>query len=130
MSFFNVKDYADVTNQIGGNTDTIIAITLGQHFWSFPTQLFIRRLLNVRKAIENMFLWSLTTKIIIKSENTRETYVHMECFSDFYGYIQYLLVKNIFSGLNVWMIDPWDRTIAFRSYVNPPDIILKNQIYL
>ncbi|KAM5135052.1 NXPE family member 1-like [Mantella aurantiaca] len=132
LSFFNVRDYADVTNQInqvGGNSDTVIVITLGQHFRAFPIYLFIRRLLNVRKAIENMFLRSPDTKIIIKSENTRGINLDVERFSDFHGYIQYLLVKEIFRGLNVGMIDAWDMSVAFGSFlVHPPEFIVRNQI--
>nr|DBA22280.1 TPA: hypothetical protein GDO54_013319 [Pyxicephalus adspersus] len=132
LSFFNARDYADAAhqiNQIGGNSDTIIVITLGQHFRAFPISVFIRRLLKVRKAIENMFLRSPDTKIIIKSENTREINLDVERFSDFHGYIQYLLVKDIFSGLNVGMIDVWDMTTAFGSFnVHPSETILKNQI--
>ncbi|XP_018414056.1 PREDICTED: NXPE family member 1-like, partial [Nanorana parkeri] len=132
MSFFDITNYADVPhqiNQIGGNSDTVIVITLGQHFRPFPISLFIRRLLNVRKAIENMFLRSPNTKIIIKSENTREINLDVERFSDFHGYIQYLLVKDIFSGLNVGMIDAWDMTVAYGSFNgHPPEIVLKNQI--
>ncbi|XP_040186820.1 NXPE family member 1-like [Rana temporaria] len=132
LSFFNARDYADVPHQIdqiGGNSDTVIVITLGQHFRAFPISLFIRRLLNVRKAIENLFSRSPNTKVIIKSENIREINLDVERFSDFHGYIQYLLVKDIFNGLNVGMIDVWDMTVAFKSFnVHPPEIVLKNQI--
>ncbi|XP_077316088.1 NXPE family member 1-like [Lithobates pipiens] len=132
LSFFNTRDYADVPHQIdqiGGTSDTVVVITLGQHFRPFPVSLFIKRLFNVRKAIENLFLRSPNTKVIIKSENIREINLDVERFSDFHGYIQYLLVKDIFSGLNVGMIDAWDMTIAFNSFnVHPPEIVIKNQI--
>ncbi|CAH2311571.1 Hypothetical predicted protein [Pelobates cultripes] len=132
LSFFTLKDYATVTNEIdrlAGGPQTIIVIALGQHFRPFPLPLFVRRLLNVRKAIERLFLRSPETKVIIKSENTREIKTDVERFSDFHGYIQYLLVKDVFKGLNIGMIDAWDMTVAFDSNAaHPPEIVIKNQI--
>ncbi|MEE6484591.1 hypothetical protein FKM82_013930 [Ascaphus truei] len=132
QSFFTVKDYASVPREIdrlGGGPHTVIVLALGQHFRPFPLTLFIRRVLNVRKAIERLFLRSPDTKVIIKSENTREINPDVERFSDFHGYIQYLLVKDIFQGLNVGVIDAWDMTTAFGSFnVHPPETVIKNQI--
>ncbi|KAM4702956.1 NXPE family member 1-like [Rhinophrynus dorsalis] len=134
QSFFTVKDYASVPNEIdrlAGGPHTVIVIALGQHFRPFPVTLFIRRLLNVRDAVERLFLRSPDTKIIIRSENTREQNPDVERFSDFHGYVQYLLVKDIFQGLNVGVIDAWDMTTAFGSFdVHPPEIVIKNQINL
>ncbi|KAM5135057.1 NXPE family member 1-like [Mantella aurantiaca] len=132
MSFFNVKDHAYIPNELdrlAGGSNTIIVISIGQHFRPFPFPLFIKRLLNIRQAIESLFLRSPYTKVIIKSENTRETNPDVERFSDFYGYIQYLLVKDIFQGLNVGMIDAWDMSTAFGSRdVHPPEPVVKTMM--
>ncbi|XP_053325029.1 NXPE family member 1-like [Spea bombifrons] len=132
QSFYTVKDYASVPQEIDrlpGGPYTIIVIALGQHFRPFPLSLFIKRILNVRKALERLFLRSPDTKVIIKSENTREISTDVERFSDFHGYIQYILVKDIFKGLNVGVIDAWDMTTAFGSFVvHPPETVIKNQI--
>ncbi|XP_073428827.1 NXPE family member 1-like isoform X1 [Dendrobates tinctorius] len=134
QSFFSMKDHAYIANEIdriGGGANTIIVISVGQHFRPFPLDLFIRRVLNIRKSIEHLFLRSPDTKVIVKSENTREMNNDVERFSDFHGYIQYLLVKDIFRGLNIGVIDAWDMTTAYGSYnVHPPEIVIKNQINL
>ncbi|KAM5135741.1 LOW QUALITY PROTEIN: NXPE family member 1-like [Mantella aurantiaca] len=134
QSFFNVKNHVYIVNELdrlAGGSNTIFVISIGQHFRPFPFPLFIKRLLNIRQAIESLFLQSPDTKVIIKSENTRETYPDVERFSDFYGYIQYLLVKDIFLGLNVGMIDAWDMSTAFGSRnVHPPEPVVKSQINL
>ncbi|XP_077316078.1 NXPE family member 1-like [Lithobates pipiens] len=134
MSFFNVKTHSYITNeldQLSGGSNTIVVIAVGQHFRPFPFPVFIKRLLSIRRAIESLFLRSPDTKVIIKSENTREINPDVERVSDFHGYIQYLLVKDIFSGLNVGMIDAWDMTTAFGSRnVHPPEPVVKNQINL
>ncbi|KAM4652726.1 NXPE family member 1-like [Discoglossus pictus] len=132
VNFYNVKDHAYVTQEIdslGGNPYTVIIIALGQHFRPFPLVVYIRRLLNVRKAIERLFQRSPDTKVIIKLENTREINTDVERCSDFHGYVQYLLTKDVFQGLSVGIIDAWDMTIAFGSYdLHPPETVISNQI--
>ncbi|KAM4033626.1 NXPE family member 1-like isoform 2-T2 [Anomaloglossus baeobatrachus] len=132
--YYTVKDHAYIASEIdrvGGDPNIIIVISLGQHFRPYPLNMFIRRVLGIRQAIENLFLRSPDTKVIIKSENTREMNNDVERFSDFHGYIQYLLVKDIFKGLNVGVIDAWDMTTAYECYdVHPQEIFIKNQINL
>ncbi|XP_068118208.1 NXPE family member 1-like [Hyperolius riggenbachi] len=133
-TFYPVRDHSYVPNEIdrlAGGSNTIIVITLGQHFRSSPLPLYIRRLLNVRKALEDLFLRSPDTKVFIKSENTREISLDIERFSDYHGYIQYLICKRIFRDLNVGLIDAWDMSIAFNSNnLHPPQVVVKNQINL
>ncbi|KAM5135742.1 NXPE family member 1-like [Mantella aurantiaca] len=132
--FYNVKDHAYIANELdrlAGGSNTIIVIAVGQHFRPFPLPLFIKRLLNIRQAIESLFIRSPNTKVIIKSENTREIYPDVERFSDFHGYVQSLIVKDIFRGLDVGMIDARDMSIAFGSRnAHPPEPIVKSQINL
>ncbi|KAM9296187.1 NXPE family member 1-like [Gastrophryne carolinensis] len=129
---YSVKDHGYVANEIdrlAGGEDTIIAITLSHHFRYFPLQIFIRRLLNVRRAIERLFLRSPDTKVIIKTGNSVELVFDVERTSDFHGYVQYLLTKEIFSGLNVGLVDAWDMNLASGSYnVHPVEYIIHNQI--
>lgn len=118
-------------DQILGDKNTAIVITIGQHFRPLPIDIFIRRAINIRKAIERLFLRSPTTKVILKMENIREMHIDTERFGDFHGYIQYLIIKDIFSVLNVGVIDAWDMTIAYgTNNVHPPDHVIGNQIDL
>ncbi|XP_041425150.1 NXPE family member 1 isoform X2 [Xenopus laevis] len=129
---FTVKDYSTVNQEIDrleGGPQTVFVFSLGHHFRPFPITLFINRLLNTRKAIERLFLRSPDTKVIIRTENTREQSVAMDRFSDFYGYIQYQLTKDIFQGLNVGIIDAWDMSIASGAFeLHPSASTVKNQI--
>ncbi|EPY83423.1 hypothetical protein CB1_000569017 [Camelus ferus] len=87
------------------------------------------RAINIQKAIERLFLRSPKTKVILKTENTREMYLNAELFSDFHGHIQNLIMRGIFEGLNVGVIDAWDMTIAYDTRnVHPPDYVIGNQI--
>ncbi|XP_075460230.1 NXPE family member 4-like [Ascaphus truei] len=132
--FYSVKDDAYVGEEIdrlAGGPHTVIAISLGQHFRPFPLSLFIRRVINVRGAVKRLFLRSPETKVIIKAENTRESSIDAERFSDFHGYIQYLIVKDLFQDLRVAVVDAWDITIACNSYnVHPTENVIMNQVHM
>ncbi|XP_018424803.1 PREDICTED: NXPE family member 1-like [Nanorana parkeri] len=116
--FFYFMDDMYTSRQIDrqpGGKDTIFVITMGQHFRQFPLKLFIRRALNIRRAVERLFLRSPETKIIIKTENTRETNAPPERIGDFHGYTQYIVLREVFQGVNVGFVDAWDMTVASAS---------------
>ncbi|XP_075822143.1 NXPE family member 2-like [Microtus pennsylvanicus] len=129
---FSVKDDNYIPreiDQVAGDSRTAIVITLGQHFRPFPINIFIRRAINIRKAIERLFLRSPETKVIIKTENIREVNENAEIFSDFHGNIQNLILRNIFRDLNVGIIDAWDMTIAYHCEdVHPSTSVIESQV--
>ncbi|XP_012663611.2 NXPE family member 2 [Otolemur garnettii] len=129
---FSVKDENYISREIdrvAGDNNTTIVITLGQHFRPFPVNIFIRRVINIQKAIDRLFLRSPETKVILKTENIREIPQNAEMFSDFHGYIQNLIMRDIFTDLNVGIIDAWDMTIAYcANNVHPPYYVIENQV--
>ncbi|XP_056389505.1 NXPE family member 4-like [Hyla sarda] len=131
-TFYSIKEDAYMARQIdriGGGENTIIVLTLGQHFRPFPLRVFIRSAINVRKAVERLFIRSPRTKVIIKEENARDMDIDMERFSDFYGYVQYLLLRDIFHGMNVGFVDGLDMSIAYAcDVIHPPLEVLENII--
>ncbi|XP_063788499.1 NXPE family member 2-like [Pseudophryne corroboree] len=131
-TFYSIKEDAYMArqiDQIGGGVNTIIVLTLGQHFRPFPLRTFIRSVINVRKAIERLFLRSPRTRVIIKEENARDMDIDMERFSDFHGHVQYLVLREIFNGLNVGFVDGLDMSIAYAcNVIHPPLEVLENLI--
>ncbi|XP_059960356.1 NXPE family member 4-like [Mesoplodon densirostris] len=129
---YSVKEIeyiARVIDRTGGEKNTIIVISVGQHFRPFPIDVFIRRALSIHDAVQRLLLRSPDTVVIIKAENIREMHSDVERFSDFHGYIQYLAIKDIFQDLNVGIIDAWDITIAYgTNNVHPPQSVVRNQI--
>ncbi|KAM9305433.1 uncharacterized protein PAF06_013989 [Gastrophryne carolinensis] len=121
--FYYFKEDLYTSRQIdqrAGGKDTIFVITMGQHFRQFPIKIFIKRALNIRRAVEKLFARSPDTKVIIKSENTRETYSPVEIQGDFHGYTQYLVLREVFQGLNVGFVDAWDMTVASATAIVHP----------
>ncbi|KAJ1121463.1 hypothetical protein NDU88_009571 [Pleurodeles waltl] len=132
MTFFPIPNDACVINQINeltGNSYTVVVITLAHHFRPFPLEVFIRRVVGVRSAVERLLRRSPQTKVIVKMENTRELHPDAETNSDFHGYVQYLVMKHIFEGLNVGVIDAWDMTVALATQNgHPPEHVIQNQL--
>ncbi|XP_075035260.1 NXPE family member 4-like isoform X1 [Mixophyes fleayi] len=131
-TFYSIKEDAYMArqiDQIGGGENTIIVLTLGQHFRPFPLRTFIRSAINIRRAIERLFYRSPRTRVIIKEENAREMDIDMERFSDFHGHVQYLVLRDIFHGLNVGFVDVLDMSIAYAcNVIHPPLEVLENII--
>lgn len=131
---YSVKEMEYIARTIdrtGGGKNTVIVISLGQHFRPFPIDVFIRRTLNIHRAVQRLLLRSPDTQVFIKAENIRELNSDVERFADFHGYINYLVIKDIFQDLNVGFIDAWDITIAYgTNNVHPPSLVIKNQISL
>ncbi|XP_075687575.1 NXPE family member 4-like [Rhinoderma darwinii] len=122
--FYYFKEDMYTSRQIdqrGGGQDTIFVITMGQHFRQFPIKLYIRRAINIRRAVERLLIRSPETKVIIKTENTREGVAPQERIGDFHGYSQYLVLREVFQGINVGFVDAWDMTVAASTEsVHPP----------
>ncbi|XP_042331562.1 NXPE family member 1-like isoform X1 [Sceloporus undulatus] len=115
---YTVKDHSYVARDIdnvAGDRDTTIVICLGQHFRPFPIQLFIRRVVNIRRAVQRLLLRSPDMRVIIKGENIREMEVDQERFGDIQGYAQSVALKEVFRDLNVAFIDAWDITVAYNT---------------
>ncbi|XP_075142177.1 NXPE family member 4-like [Leptodactylus fuscus] len=129
-SFYYFKEDLYTSRQIdqcAGGRNTIIVITMGQHFRQFPLKIFIRRALNIRRALERLFLRSPDTKVIMKTENTREIHAPVERQGDFLGYMQYLVFKEVFQGINVGFVNAWDMTVASATAaVHPPSYTLQS----
>ncbi|XP_054853163.1 NXPE family member 1-like isoform X2 [Eublepharis macularius] len=132
--FYSIKDDHYVPraiDRVAGGESTAVVLTLGQHFRPFPMNIFVRRLLNVREAIQRLHLRSPGTRVIVKAENIREIYIDPERLGDVHGYPQNLVTRNIFRGLNIGFIDAWDMTTAYATNdVHPHNHVVWSQIVM
>ncbi|XP_056398479.1 NXPE family member 4-like [Hyla sarda] len=132
MDYASVKEEHSIPREIdllGGNQYTVIALNIGAHFRLFPVHHYIRRLLNIRRAVERLLLRSPQTKVIIKTENTSEMVNQYEGTSDFHAYVHYLIMEIIFKGLNVGFVNGWDMTTAFNTNeIHPPEHYIRNEV--
>ncbi|XP_069495801.1 NXPE family member 4-like [Ambystoma mexicanum] len=118
-------------DRIGGHQNMVIIFTAGTHFKGFPLHIYIRRVINIRKAIQRLLLRSPATKVILKTENTAAYRDPIEAVSDLHGYFQYLIMNSLMKGLNIATIDAWDMTTAAATNdLHPPPVIIQNEISL
>ncbi|XP_068090901.1 NXPE family member 1-like isoform X1 [Hyperolius riggenbachi] len=114
---------------IGGNQYTVIVLNIGVHFRLFPVHHFIRRLYNIRRAIERLFLRSPESKVIIKTENVSEMMGEYEGMSDLHASVHYFVMETIFKDINVGFLNGWDMTTAFDSrQIHPPESYVRNEV--
>ncbi|XP_073512725.1 NXPE family member 2-like [Phyllobates terribilis] len=132
LAFVSLREERSIPREIdliGGNEHTVIALNIGVHFRLFPVHHYIRRLLNIRHAIERLFLRSPETKVIIKTENTSEMENEYEGMSDFHAYIHYFIMEIIFKDLNVGFVNGWDMTTAFNTnQIHPQEPYIRNEV--
>ncbi|XP_018081230.1 NXPE family member 4 isoform X2 [Xenopus laevis] len=116
---------------IGGHDKTVIVLNIGCHFRSYPVHHYIRRLVNIRRALVRLFRRSPETKVILKTENLSAISNSYEINSDFHGFVHYFVFKLIFKDLNVGFVNGWDMTNAFDAKeVHPPPEYIQNEIDL
>ncbi|XP_040271845.1 NXPE family member 4-like [Bufo bufo] len=132
LDFVSLREERSIPREIdliGGNKHTVIALNIGVHFRLFPVHHYIRRLLNIRRAIERLFLRSPETKVIIKTENTSEMGGEYEGMSDFHAYVHYFIMEIIFKDLNVGFVHGWDMTTAFNTnQIHPGENYVRNEV--
>uniref|UniRef100_A0A3B3QNM4 NXPE C-terminal domain-containing protein n=1 Tax=Paramormyrops kingsleyae TaxID=1676925 RepID=A0A3B3QNM4_9TELE len=111
--------------------DTVVVIGVGQHFRAYPLELFVRRLLSLRGAIQRLQARSPGTRIFIKLENTRELSSEPERFSDWHGHLQNLAQRKVFGDLKVGFVDAWEMTVAANTFViHPNPTIIASEVAL
>lgn len=66
----NLHYISNEIEDLAGGPHTVIAFNLGVHFTTFPTDIFTRRVLRIRKAVLDLLQRAPETTVIIKTVNT------------------------------------------------------------
>ncbi|XP_044151107.1 NXPE family member 3-like [Bufo gargarizans] len=117
----------ELDNIGGGDNDLVIVINCMAHFASFPVKFYLQRIRNIRNAVVRLLKRSPQTKVIIKSGNTGFLYEHG---SDWLSFQLDTLMRAVFSGLPVALIDAWQMTSChyLPKDIHPQKIIIKNMV--
>ncbi|XP_008106015.2 NXPE family member 3 isoform X1 [Anolis carolinensis] len=122
---------ANELNRIVGGKNTVIAITIWSHFSTFPVEVYIRRLRNIRRSIIRLLDRSPKTQIVIKTANVQELGPEVSLFnSDWYSVQLDIIMRKMFSGIGVHFVDAWEMSLAhyLPHKLHPDDVIVKNQL--
>ncbi|XP_015732777.1 NXPE family member 3 isoform X1 [Coturnix japonica] len=122
---------ANELNGIVGGRNTVIAITIWSHFSTFPVEVYIRRLRNIRRAVIQLLDRSPKTLIVIRTANVQELGPEVSLFnSDWYSLQLDSVMRKMFSGIAVHFVDAWEMSLAhyLPHNLHPKEVIVRNQI--
>ncbi|XP_075446218.1 NXPE family member 3 isoform X1 [Ascaphus truei] len=116
---------------IVGGGNTVVALTIWSHFSTFPVEVYIRRLRNIRASVLRLLERSPSTAIVIRSANVQELGPEVSLFnSDWFSLQLDSIMRSMFAGLDVFIVDAWEMSLAhyLPHALHPEPVIIKNQI--
>ncbi|XP_012635122.1 NXPE family member 3 isoform X4 [Microcebus murinus] len=122
---------ANELNSIVGGKNTVVAIAVWSHFSTFPLEVYIRRLRNIRRAVVQLLDRSPKTVVVIRTANAQELGPEVSLFnSDWYNFQLDTILRRMFSGVGVYLVDAWEMTLAhyLPHKLHPDEVIVKNQL--
>uniref|UniRef100_UPI0037E9768C NXPE family member 3-like n=1 Tax=Semicossyphus pulcher TaxID=241346 RepID=UPI0037E9768C len=136
ISFRNVpiSQLRYIANEIDGVTggdNTVIVFGIWAHFANYPMELFIRRLQSIRRAVVRLLNRAPGTLVVIRTPSLRDLSLYAALtHSDWYSLQQDKVLRAMFEGLKVRLVDAWEMTVAHHlpHLLHPPPPIIKNMI--
>ncbi|XP_067897011.1 NXPE family member 3-like isoform X1 [Heterodontus francisci] len=131
LSSQHLKYISNALDEIKGGKDTVIGITLWAHVTTYSVEVYIRRLQNIRRSIVQLLGRNPDTVVVIKTANVRALTQHYSLYhSDWYSYQFDLVMRKMFTGINVAFADAWEMTLAhyLPHDIHPKQVIIKNEI--
>ncbi|XP_049422955.1 NXPE family member 3-like isoform X2 [Epinephelus fuscoguttatus] len=122
---------ANELDDITGGTNTVVVLGIWSHFSTFPMEVYIQRLQNIRKAVVRLLDRAPGTVVIIRTGNPKAlTLYETITNSDWYTLQRDKVLRATFKGLNVHLIDAWEMVLAHHlpHSLHPQPPIIKNMI--
>ncbi|XP_024140920.1 NXPE family member 3 [Oryzias melastigma] len=122
---------ANELDHIDGSPNTVVAIGVWSHFSTFPVDVYIRRLQSIRKAVVRLLSRAPDTLVVIRTANPKALTVYEALTnSDWYSIQRDKLLREVFKGLNVHLVDAWEMGLAHHlpHNLHPQPPIIKNQV--
>lgn len=114
-----------------GGRDTVVVVTVWSHFSTFPVEVYIRRLRNIRRALLRLLDRAPDTLVFVRTANLQALDPEVSLYnSDWYSLQLDTVLRAMFRGLPVVMVDAWEMTLAhgLPHALHPPPTIVKNMI--
>ncbi|XP_042367280.1 NXPE family member 3-like [Plectropomus leopardus] len=131
ISTSELRYIANELNDLKGGTNTVVVFGIWAHFGSFPMEVYIRRLQNIRRAMVRLLDRAPGTMVIIRTGNPQSlsfTPYSSLTNSDWYSLQLNKVLRAMFKGLNVHLINAWEMVLAHHlpHNLHPQPIIIKN----
>lgn len=118
---------------LSGGPNTVVVLSVWAHFSTFPVEVYIRRLRHIRRAVLRLMDRAPGTTVVIRTANLQALDQDVSLYnSDWFSLQLDQVLRAMFKGLNVLMVDAWQMTQAhpLPHALHPPPAIVKNMINL
>uniref|UniRef100_A0A3Q3NEQ2 NXPE family member 3-like n=1 Tax=Mastacembelus armatus TaxID=205130 RepID=A0A3Q3NEQ2_9TELE len=122
---------ANELDSVIGGSNTVVVLGIWSHFSTFPIEVYIRRLQSIRKAVVRLLDRAPDTLVIIRTANLKAlTLYETLTNSDWFSLQCDKVLRAIFKGLNVHLLDAWEMGLAHHlpHSLHPQPPIIKNMI--
>ncbi|XP_057681483.1 NXPE family member 3-like isoform X1 [Corythoichthys intestinalis] len=122
---------ANELDGLSGGPNTVVAISIWAHFTTFPMEVYIRRLRNIRKAVVRLLDRAPGTLVVVRTPNPRELGQDKSLYhSDWFSLHQNVVLRSMFKDINVLLVDAWQMCVAHHEphNIHPPKAIVKNMV--
>uniref|UniRef100_A0A672GXJ0 Neurexophilin and PC-esterase domain family, member 3 n=1 Tax=Salarias fasciatus TaxID=181472 RepID=A0A672GXJ0_SALFA len=122
---------ANELDSVIGGSNTIIVLGIWSHFSTFPMEVYIRRLMSIRRAVVQLLARAPETLVIVRTANLKAlTLYETLTNSDWYSMQRDKALRAVFKGTGVHLVDAWEMTLAHNlpHNLHPDRPIIKNMI--
>ncbi|XP_015240869.1 PREDICTED: NXPE family member 3 [Cyprinodon variegatus] len=116
---------------LSGGPNTVVVLSIWAHFSTFPVEVYIRRLRHIRRAVLKLQGRAPGTLVVIRSANLQAMDEEVSLYnSDWFSLQLDAVLKAMFRGLDVLMVDAWEMTLAHHlpHALHPAQPIVQNMI--
>uniref|UniRef100_A0A3Q0RJJ4 NXPE C-terminal domain-containing protein n=1 Tax=Amphilophus citrinellus TaxID=61819 RepID=A0A3Q0RJJ4_AMPCI len=120
----------ELDNVVGGSS-TVVVLGVWSHFSTFPIEVYIQRLQSIRRAVVRLLSRAPGTLVIVRTANPKSlTLYETLTNSDWYSLQRDKVLRAIFKGLNVHLVDAWEMVLAHNlpHNLHPQPPIIKNMV--
>uniref|UniRef100_A0A4X1UC70 NXPE C-terminal domain-containing protein n=1 Tax=Sus scrofa TaxID=9823 RepID=A0A4X1UC70_PIG len=112
---------------LAGGPHTVVVLSLGAHFTTFPPTIFVQRLAGIRAAVASLLTREPRTLVVIKLANTGYKSVYG---SDWFTLQVNRLLQAAFADLRVAFVDAWEMTssLALPDSIHPGKHIVRSEV--
>ncbi|XP_053483557.1 NXPE family member 3-like isoform X2 [Ictalurus furcatus] len=122
---------ANELDKIQGGPDTVVLVSMWSHFSTFPDEIYIRRLRHIRRTVVRLLNREPATLVVIRTANLQKLGPGSSLFnSDWFSLQKDALLRVMFRGLHVQLLDAWEMTLAHHlpHDLHPPHAIIRNMM--
>ncbi|XP_075932191.1 NXPE family member 3-like [Anarhichas minor] len=131
ISTRELRYIANELDDLVGGPNTLVALGIWAHFGSFPMEIYIRRLQSIRRAVVRLLDRAPGTLVFIRTGNPKYLNLFFSLTnSDWHSLQHGKVLRAMFKGLNVHLIDAWEMTLAHHlpHNIHPTRPIIRNMI--